>query len=70
MDLGGLEDLDINSIDLDQELGDPDNPETKESRMVSQPEKTPLVHPKNPHHHLLHRWGGPRLHPLLPRSLQ
>lgn len=40
MNLGGLEDLDINSIDLDQELGDPDNPETKESRMVSQPEKS------------------------------
>jgi hypothetical protein len=40
MNLGGLDDLDINSIDLDQELGDPDNPETKESRMVSQPEKS------------------------------
>ncbi len=41
MNLGGLEDLDINSIDLDQELGDPDNPEKKESRTVAQPEKSP-----------------------------
>ena len=71
MNLGGLEDLDINSIDLDQELGDPDNPETKESRTVyTARKKPPWLHPKNPHHHLLQRWGGPRLPPLLLRSLQ
>jgi hypothetical protein len=45
---GGLEDLDINSIDLDQELGDPDNPDMKESGAPPPPEKTPPVSAQKP----------------------
>ncbi|MEI7434880.1 MAG: hypothetical protein WCJ93_11575 [Methanomicrobiales archaeon] len=41
MDMGGLEDLDVNSIDLDQELGDPDNPDNTESRTSPPPDKSP-----------------------------
>ena len=48
MGLGGLEDLDINSIDLDQELGDPDNPDTKESGTPATPEKSPSVSSQKP----------------------
>jgi hypothetical protein len=44
MALGGLEDLDINNIDLDQELGDPDGPDVKETR----PEPSPVVSPQAP----------------------
>jgi len=41
MDLGGLEDLDINSIDLDQELGDSDTPDMSESKPAPHKDKTP-----------------------------
>ena len=43
MALGGLEDLDINNIDLDQELGDPDEPDVKESRAAPSQVVTPPV---------------------------
>jgi len=43
MDMGGLEDLDINSIDLDQELGDPDVPDKIESRPAPPPDKSPPI---------------------------
>ncbi len=43
MALGGLEDLDINNIDLDQELGDPDEPDGKESRAAPAQVVTPPV---------------------------
>jgi hypothetical protein len=48
MGFGGLEDLDINSIDLDQELGDPDNPDIKESRAQPSPDKSPPVSAQKP----------------------
>ena len=48
MNLGGLEDLDINSIDLDQELGDPDNLDKKESISVSPQEKSPQLTAQKP----------------------
>ena len=43
MDLGGLEDLDINNIDLDQELGDSDSAGINESKPAPPPEKSPPV---------------------------
>jgi hypothetical protein len=48
MALGGLDDLDINNIDLDQELGDPDEPEVKESRPASSPSVSPQVSAQKP----------------------
>jgi len=48
MGLGGLEDLDINSIDLDQELGDPDVPDEKASKPAPKPEKSPPVSTPKP----------------------
>jgi hypothetical protein len=43
MDLGGLEDLDINNIDLDEELGDPGIPDKTESKPATSPEKSPAA---------------------------
>lgn len=43
MGLGGLEDLDIDSIDLDQELGGPNVPGKPESRPAPSPAKSPPV---------------------------
>lgn len=48
MGLGGLEDLDIDSIDLDQELGSPDMPGKPESRPAPPPAKSPPVSAKSP----------------------
>jgi hypothetical protein len=47
MALGGLEDLDISNIDLDQELGDPDEPDIKEPRSAPSPViSSPVAAPK------------------------
>ncbi len=48
MDLGGLEDLDINNIDLDQELGDPGNLDKPESRTPTPTEKSPAASGPSP----------------------
>ena len=46
MDLGGFGDLDIDSIDLDQELGSPDITEKSEPRVAPKPVKTSDVSDK------------------------
>jgi|WetSurMetagenome_2_1015567.scaffolds.fasta_scaffold106098_2 hypothetical protein len=43
MALGGLEDLDIDNIDLDQELGNPDEPDMKEAKPAPSPVVSPPV---------------------------
>ena len=59
MDLGGLEDLDINNIDLDQELGDPDNPDKPESRPPTSHRKESCRSPvQKPRHQMSLSTGG------------
>lgn len=58
MELGGLENLDIGAIDLDQELGDLENPDSKQSKPAAPQDKIPAVSASKPSSPAIKPAGG------------